>query len=249
MASHQQLLYHVVFSTKERRPLLQNDDFRANVWRYMAGVASRLQGHALRVGGYFDNAHLLLRIPAKIAVADFVRQLKASTSEHINEEKYPLIKFNWQDGCGAFSVSRSKVEAVLAYIDCKMEHNHQRTSQDEYLKMLADHEVDYDPEYLWESWMNVPPSGLGLSVGPETGGLHHRQRYFALRANHFTKPKSPLKLAPVTQIGLKFDSDNQPGVSNEGHFVTKCSSFAGTSYVWELPSGSHKLCNHFCSRR
>lgn len=150
MASHQQLLYHIVFSTKERRPLLQDDNFRDAVWRYMAGVASNLEGHALRVGGYIDHAHLLLRIPAKIAVADFVRQLKASTSKHINEENVAIMKFHWQDGYGAFTVSRSKQEAVIAYIDRQMEHHRRQTFQDEYLKMLADHEVEYDPKYLWE---------------------------------------------------------------------------------------------------
>jgi len=150
MASHQQLLYHIVFSTKERRPLLRDDDFRDDVWRYMSGVTSNLEGHALRVSGYFDHAHLLLRIPAKIAVADFVRQLKASTSKHINEEKNAILKFHWQDGYGAFTVSRSKVDAVTAYIDHQMEHHRERTFQEEYLKMLDDHEVEYDPKYLWE---------------------------------------------------------------------------------------------------
>ncbi len=150
MASHQQLLYHIVFSTKERRPLLREDDFRDGVWRYMAGVASNLQGHALRIGGYYDHAHLLLRIPAKIAVADFVRQLKANTSKHINEKRGSRLKFHWQDGYGAFTVSPSKVNAVSAYIDGQVEHHRKRTFQEEYLKMLADHEVDYDPKYLWE---------------------------------------------------------------------------------------------------
>ncbi len=150
MACHQQLLYHLVFSTKERRPLLRDDNFREGVWRYMAGIANNLEGHALRVGGYIDHAHLLLRIPSKVAVAEFVRQLKASTSKHINEEKNALLKFHWQDGYGAFTVSRSKVDAVVAYIDCQMEHHRGRTFQDEYLKMLADHEVEYDSRYLWE---------------------------------------------------------------------------------------------------
>ncbi len=98
MASHQQLLYHIVFSTKERRPFLKDDKFREDVWRYMAGVAHNLGGHAVRVGGFYDHVHLLLRIPAKFAVADFVRQLKASTSKHINDERWPLLKFSWQDG-------------------------------------------------------------------------------------------------------------------------------------------------------
>jgi REP element-mobilizing transposase RayT len=150
MASHQQLLYHIVFSTKERRPLLKDDDFRDSVWTYMAGVACNLEGHALRVGGFIDHAHLLIRIPAKVAVADCVRQIKASTSKHINEGRESILKFHWQDGYGAFTVSRSKVDQVLAYIDRQMEHHSTRTFQDEYLKMLADHEIEYDPKYLWE---------------------------------------------------------------------------------------------------
>ena len=150
MAAYQQLIYHIVFSTKDRRPLLRDDQLREHGWAYMAGVASNLQGHALRIGGYIDHAHLLIRIPSKIAVADFVRQLKANTSKHINEEKDSLLKFHWQDGYGAFTVSRSNADAVVAYIDRQMEHHRVRTFQEEFLKMLQDHEVEYDPKYLWE---------------------------------------------------------------------------------------------------
>ncbi len=116
----------------------------------MVGVASNLEGHALRVGGYSNHAHLLLRIPAKTAVSDFVRQLKASTSKHFNEQKDSSAKFHWQDGYGVFTVSRSKEDAVAAYIDRQMQHHSTQTFQDEYLKMLAEHEIDYDPKYLWE---------------------------------------------------------------------------------------------------
>ncbi len=150
MGCHQQLLYHLVFSTKERRALLQDDDFRASVWKYMAGVCSNLDGHAMRVGGYFDHAHLLVRIPAKTAVSDFVRQLKSSTSKHVNESRMATLKFHWQDGYGAFTVSKSKEQLVVKYIDGQMEHHRKRTFQDEFLKMLSDHEVDFDPKRVWE---------------------------------------------------------------------------------------------------
>ena len=150
MTCHQQLLYHIVFSTKDRRPLLRDDEFRDSVWRYMVGIVGNLEGHAFRVGGYFDHAHLLVRIPAKIAVADFVRQLKSSASKHINEQRELPVKFHWQDGYGAFTVSRSKVDAVVAYIDRQMEHHSTRTFQEEFLEMLAANEVEYDPQYLWD---------------------------------------------------------------------------------------------------
>ncbi len=149
MASHQQLLYHLVFSTKGRRPLLRDDSFRDGVWRYMAGICSNLEGHAIQVGGHYEHAHLLVRIPAKIAVADFVRQLKSSTSKHINQVRNAALKFHWQDGYGAFTVSKSKSDLVVQYIDRQMEHHAKRTFKDEFLKMLADHEVEFDPNYIW----------------------------------------------------------------------------------------------------
>ncbi len=93
MSSHQYLLYHLVFSTKERRPLLREDKFREDTWAYMAGVCRKLGGRAVKIGGYFDHAHVLVKIPAKIAVADFVRMLKSNTSKHINESRYAVLKF------------------------------------------------------------------------------------------------------------------------------------------------------------
>ena len=109
MAAHQQLLYHVVFSTKECRPFLQDDRFRDEVWAYMAGTAKNLDGFAVRIGGYQYHAHLLVRIPAKTAVSEFVGKLKANTSKHINETSNATVSlFRWQDGYGAFAVSPSQ---------------------------------------------------------------------------------------------------------------------------------------------
>jgi putative transposase len=150
LASHHQLLYHIVFSVKERRPLLQNDAFRADVWAYMAGVCKNLDGFALSVGGYYDHSHLLVRIPAKVAVADFVGAVKANTSKHINESRNASLKFHWQDGYGAFTVSTSQKDAIEAYIDNQIEHHRVLTFQEEYLKLLERHAIEYDPKYMWE---------------------------------------------------------------------------------------------------
>ena len=86
MSTHQQLLFHIIFSTKSRKRLL-SDTIRDNVFAYMAGICKNLEGFALEVGGFYDHAHLLVRIPAKIAVSDFVGKLKSNTSKHINQER------------------------------------------------------------------------------------------------------------------------------------------------------------------
>jgi putative NIF3 family GTP cyclohydrolase 1 type 2 len=116
----------------------------------MAGSAKALNGFAIKVGGYYDHAHLLLRIPSKIAVSDFVGQLKANTSKHINETSGLIRKFGWQDGFGAFTVSLSSKDAVCAYIEKQMEHHSKQSFEDEYLAMLVKHMVEYDPKYVFD---------------------------------------------------------------------------------------------------
>jgi REP element-mobilizing transposase RayT len=150
MAAHQQLLYHIVFSTKSRKPLLQQDDFRQDTWSYMAGIVKNLDGFALNIGGYHDHAHLLVRIPAKIAVADFVGKVKANTSKHINETSATNSNFHWQDGYGAFTVSPSNKIQVANYIENQMEHHKQLSFKDEFLMLLEKHEIEFQSEYLWE---------------------------------------------------------------------------------------------------
>jgi REP element-mobilizing transposase RayT len=116
----------------------------------MAGICNQNGGHALTVGGYHDHAHLLVRIPAKRDVASFIGAVKANTSKNINDTTSGLMKFAWQAGYGAFSVSMSQVPRVLEYIERQPEHHRERSFQDEYVGLLKKHEVEYDPTYLWD---------------------------------------------------------------------------------------------------
>ena len=149
MTTHQQLLYHIVFSTKNRKRLL-SDAIRDDVFAYMAGICKNLHGYALEIGGFYDHAHLLVRIPAKIAVSDFVGKLKSNTSKHINEKSGSSLGFAWQDGFGAFTVSPSKKDAVGKYVRNQMEHHQKLTFEEEYLEFLKKHEVDFDERYVFD---------------------------------------------------------------------------------------------------
>jgi len=149
-STHQQLLYHIVFSTKNRKPYLQNENFRGELFAYMAGIAKNLDGFALEIGGWVDHVHLLVRIPAKVAVSDFVGRLKASSSKHVNETSETLRKFSWQEGFGAFTVSVSRKNAVAAYIQNQAAHHAKESFQDEYLRLLDRHGIEYDPRYVFD---------------------------------------------------------------------------------------------------
>ena len=149
-STHQQLLYHIVFSTKNRKPYLEKHGFRSRVFAYMAGVADNLEGYALEIDGWVDHAHLLVRIPAKIAVSEFVSRLKANTSKHINETSGLILKFGWQQGFGAFSVSHSQRDTVAQYIRQQAQHHARDSFTDEYIALLDRHEIEYDPRYVWD---------------------------------------------------------------------------------------------------
>ena len=150
MSAHHQLLYHIVFSTKHRSPLLRDDVFRNDTWRYMAGVVKNIDGFPLKIGGYYDHAHLLVNIAAKISFSEFVGKLKANTSKHINQQNQRKQKFGWQDGYGAFTVSPSNKISVAQYIENQVEHHRQRSFKEEFLRLLEKHEIEFDPKYIWE---------------------------------------------------------------------------------------------------
>lgn len=92
---------------------------------------------------------MLLRIPAKVAVADVVRTLKANSSKWIHETYPQLREFAWQDGYGAFTVSQSNVESVKSYIVDQESHHHIKSFEDEYRALMEKHQIDFDPKFLY----------------------------------------------------------------------------------------------------
>ena len=147
--SHTQLLYHVVFSTKNRSKVL-TEQISDKVYAYIAGVCQELDGYALLVNGHLDHVHMLVRIPTTKTVASWIGQVKANTSKHINEKRWVIGKFHWQDGYGAFTVSVSAKDAVYDYIAKQKEHHAKGTFEQEYLMLLNKHEIEYDPEYVFD---------------------------------------------------------------------------------------------------
>ena len=116
----------------------------------MTGVAKNQGGFVIRVGGFYDHVHLLVRIPAKLCVSDFVGALKSNSSKHINETSELLRKFGWQDGFGAFTVSVSQKNSVVEYVENQIAHHASHSFEDEYLHLLKKHEVEYDLRYVWD---------------------------------------------------------------------------------------------------
>jgi putative transposase len=142
------LLYHLIFSTKDRVPFIESH-LRDDLHRYMGGIVRDVGGTPLEIGGVADHVHLLVKLKPTLALADFMRELKSGSSKWMNEEKMRLGKFGWQDGYAAFTVSTSHAPRVKSYIKNQERHHRRASFQEEFLQLLQKHGIEYDERYLW----------------------------------------------------------------------------------------------------
>jgi REP element-mobilizing transposase RayT len=146
-STHTSLHIHLVFSTKERLPLI-DAGWRPDLHAFLGGCLKRLDAFPQEIGGIADHVHLLVGIKPVHAIADLVREAKRVSSEWIKDE-HRVTRFAWQEGYGAFSVSKSSVPSIREYIRQQEKHHRRRTFQEEYLEFLKKHGVEYDERYLW----------------------------------------------------------------------------------------------------
>jgi putative transposase len=147
--SYTNLLYHIVFSTKERRPFIC-DEWRGELDRYIGGLVREKGGELLEIGGMPDHVHLAIRLRPDASLSEVMGFVKTNSSRWIHEKGF-CRDFNWQDGYGAFTVSQSRMPALIDYIRGQREHHRTRTLQEEYIELLERHGIAYDPKYLWSS--------------------------------------------------------------------------------------------------
>jgi putative transposase len=141
---------HLIFSTKNRQPLLRDPALRTETHAYLGGISKKLDCPPIIVGGVDDHVHLLARQARTITQADWIKELKRVSSIWIKEREPILADFAWQSGYGAFSVSVSNLDAVEHYIAHQEEHHRERSFQDEYRAFLKRHNVAWDEQYVWD---------------------------------------------------------------------------------------------------
>jgi len=140
---------HLVFSTKERYPFLSKD-VRDDLNGYIVGILRKCECHSIMVGSVGDHVHVLFILSKNRALKDVVREIKAGSSRWLKSRGESFEKFQWQGGYSAFSVSQSKVEAVIKYIRGQEEHHHALSFKEELKKLLLRHGVEFDENYLWD---------------------------------------------------------------------------------------------------
>ena len=145
--SYTNLLYHIVFSTKDRRPIIASE-YESRLYDYIGGTIRGVGGISLELNGTEDHIHLLAKLRPDHALSDVLRDLKANASGWMHDV-FPVLKdFSWQRGYGAFTVSQSNVEEVRRYIIRQKEHHEKVSFRDEFIQFLTANGIEYDERYI-----------------------------------------------------------------------------------------------------
>ncbi|HEX2330983.1 MAG TPA: IS200/IS605 family transposase [Candidatus Angelobacter sp.] len=140
-----QNVMHVVFSTKERQKLIPTE-MKDRMWSYTAGICKKRKVFVHAIGGMEDHIHLLLQFPQTVAIAQLINTIKVNSSGWMSEQ---TGRFAWQEGYGAFSVSKSNWPEVVRYIRNQERHHRKMTFEEEFIAMLEKHGIEYDPRYVF----------------------------------------------------------------------------------------------------
>jgi REP element-mobilizing transposase RayT len=141
------LLYHLIFSTKDRRPLL-TPEYQPRLYDYIGGVIRGLGGISLGIDGVEDHVHVLAKLRPDKALSDVLRDLKCNASGWMHDVFPTLAEFSWQRGYAAFTVSQSNLRQVQRYLERQKEHHLKVPFRDEFIVFLRANEIEFDERYV-----------------------------------------------------------------------------------------------------
>jgi len=140
---------HIVFSTKNRKPLIKQE-VEVELHKYLSGIARDHKSLVIAINSVEDHIHILCLLSRNITISKLLEELKKSSSKWIKTKGDAYKNFFWQNGYGAFSVSQSAVNTVKKYIANQKEHHRKKSFKEEYVEFLKKYEIEYDEKYIWD---------------------------------------------------------------------------------------------------
>ena len=150
--TYTQIYIQIVFAVKGKQNLIHNDH-REELHKYITGIVQNRGQKMLAIFCMSVHTHIFTGLQPSIAISDLVRDITAGSSKFINDNKWMRGKFNWQEGFGAFSYSRSHIDKVVQYILNQQEHHRKKSFREEYVEFLTKYAIDYNEKYLFE-WID-----------------------------------------------------------------------------------------------
>jgi putative transposase len=147
--TYTQIYIQVVFAVQGRQNLIAPER-KEELHKYITGIVTRLGQKLIAVHCMPDHTHVLLGLKPNIALSDLVGDIKTGSTNHINENRWVVGRFSWQEGFGAFSYAHSQLSSVADYIRDQVKHHARKTFRQEYLQLLRRFQVPYDERYIFK---------------------------------------------------------------------------------------------------
>jgi len=144
-----QVYVHIIFSTKHRVNMI-DEKIENRLFSYIGSVCKDMSCIPLQIGGYQNHVHILCKLSREVSQSHLVQHIKQYSSKWIKTMDSQYSSFYWQRGYGIFSVDGKHVETLKHYIKNQSEHHQKIDFKKEYLKLLGDHNLRYDPKYVWD---------------------------------------------------------------------------------------------------
>lgn len=148
--TYTQIHIQAIFAVKRRTGLIQKE-WKDELYKYITGIIQTHDHKLLAINGMPDHLHVFFGMRPIQSLSDLMQDIKGSSSKWINEKKFIKDKFEWQEGYGAFSYSKSQVPGVIAYVQNQEDHHRKTTFIEEYKSFLEKFEITYDERYIFKA--------------------------------------------------------------------------------------------------
>jgi len=147
--TYHQIHIHGIFAVKKRTGLIRKE-WKDELYKYITGIVQKYDHKLLAINGMPDHVHVFFGMRPTQSLSDLMQDVKGGSSKWINEKKFIKERFEWQEGFGAFSYSKSQASKVISYVENQEVHHRKITFLDEYKKFLEKFEIDYDERYIFK---------------------------------------------------------------------------------------------------
>lgn len=147
--TYTQIHIQFVFAVKFRDGLI-HESFKQELFKYISGIVTAHNHKLLAINSMPDHIHIFIGMRPTQSISDLMQDIKGNSSKWINKKKFFKVRFEWQEGYGAFSYSKSHVNRVIDYIFNQENHHKKESFQDEYVRFLKAFKIDYDERYIFK---------------------------------------------------------------------------------------------------
>ena len=152
--TYTQAYFHLVFAVKNRKALIRKT-WKDELERYITGIIQNHKHKVLAINTMPDHIHIFIGYHLGHLIPDLIIEIKTSSNKLIKDKKLSRYRFEWQEGYGAFTNSRSQIERVVKYIKNQEKHHQQQKFKDEYLEILSRNEIEFSEQYIFDFFQDV----------------------------------------------------------------------------------------------